>query len=276
MRPRVVSLVCCVLVAALGVAGSARADHDATHRATDDTAYTLEGGRLRVGLWKLQYGVFDFATIGTYTLPWAILAATVHGKLRVLAEDPVTLAVQVGFAYFDSARLRGLDRQAGSAIVTALPIEAYASFRVGEQLTLTSGAAYTEVGIDGTVASTAFDGAARGASDNFQLLAAGEVRLTRVFALVVVGRWLLLQRVYGRGQAVLHPDAFTTVVVNGGGAASEFSVRDAFSVVPSVHMSWGGFNLRAGVGYGNFNVPLVNFVLPDRTLIPELDLFFVF
>ena len=28
------------------------------------------------------------------------------------------------------------------------------------------------------------------------------------------------------------------------------------------------------VGYGNYNVPLVNFVVPERTLIPEADLYF--
>lgn len=265
-----------VLTAALCAAPRARADHDATHRATDDTAYTLEGGRLRIGLWKAQYGVFDFATVGTYTLPWAVLAATVHGKVRLIYEDPIAVALQVGFAYFDSARLRGLDRAAGSAVVTALPIEAYVSYRAGETLTLSGGAAYTEVGVDGTFASYAFDGAGRGATDNVQLIAAGELRLSRLLAFVVVGRWLLLQRARGTGQAVLYPDSFTTVVVNGGGSGSEFKLREAFSVVPSVHLSWGSFNLRAGVGYGNFNVPLVNFVMPERTLIPELDLFFVF
>jgi hypothetical protein len=263
------------VAALVSLAPRAQADHDEISRATDDTAYTLEGGRLRVGLWKVQYGVFDFATVGTYTLPWVVLAATAHAKLRLISEDPITAAVQVGFAYFDSARLRALDASAGRAIVTALPLEAYVSYRVDETFTLGAGAGYTEVGVDGALWSDAFAGAGEGASDNLQLIASAEVRLSRVFALVVIGRWLLLQRVFGRAKGTLHPDAFTTVVVNGDAAASEFSVRDAYSVVPSVHMSWGWFNLRVGVGYGNFNVPLVNFVLPDRTLIPELDLFFV-
>lgn len=267
--------VAAALSIAAGAAG-ARADHDATSHATDETAYTLEGGRLRLGLWKVQYGLFDFATVGTYTLPWAVLAATVHAKLRLLSVDPITVSLQVGFAYFDSARLRWLDQSAGRAIVTALPIEAYASYRFSDTFTLSAGAGYTEVGVDGALSGDALAGAGQGASDNFQLLATGEIRLSRVFALIVVGRWLVLQRVFGQGRGTLHPDAFTTVVVHGDVAASEFSVRDAYSIVPSVHMSWGWFNLRVGVGYGNFNIPLVNFVLPDRTLIPELDLFFVF
>jgi hypothetical protein len=36
------------------------------------------------------------------------------------------------------------------------------------------------------------------------------------------------------------------------------------------------FNLRLGVGYGKYNIPLVNFVVPERTLIPEADLYFLF
>jgi len=262
--------------AILIAASNARADHDATDRATDDSAYTLDGGSLRIGLWKVQYGVLDILTVGTYTVPWVVLAATVHAKLRLFYADPVAVTAQVGFAYFDSARLRTLDESAGRAIVTALPLEAYVSYRFDDPFTLSGGVSYTEVGVDGVLAGNAFDGAAQGASDNVQLMATAELRFSRVLALIVVGRWLVLQRAVGQGQAVLHPDAFTTVVVNGDVAANEFAVRDAYSIVPSLHLSWGWFNLRAGVGYGNFNVPLLNFVLPDRTLIPELDLFFVF
>jgi hypothetical protein len=82
--------------------------------------------------------------------------------------------------------------------------------------------------------------------------------------------------VLGRTDATLRPDAFTRVEVHGDVAASEFHVGDAFSIVPSLHISWGVFNLRLGLGYGNYNVPLVNFVLPTRTPIPDFDLFFVF
>lgn len=263
---------CCVLVAA----ASAHAYyHDERQSATDDTAYTLSGGRLRVGLFKLQYGLFDFATVGTHTLPWAVLAATAHAKLRLLHADPITLAVQAGFAYFDSSRLRALDASAGSAIVTAVPIEGLLSHRFGGAFTLSGSVVYTEVAVRGALFLDAFDGAAAGAADNLQLTTSAELRLSRVFALVVVGRWLMLQRVAGRASVTYRPDAFTTVAVHGDAVASAFGVRDAFSIVPSLHVSWGVFNLRVGVGYGNFNVPLVNFVLPERTPIPELDLFFV-
>jgi len=256
-------------------AGTARAYHTERERATDDTAYTMDGGSLRAGLFKLQYSPLDFATVGTYTLPWALLAATVHAKLRLLPSDPVALALQAGFAYFDSSRLSWLDEQAGNAVVTALPLEAFVSHRMTD-LSLSGSVVYTEVDVDGALAMDAFDGAVEGATDNLQLTATGEIRLSRVIALLVHVRWLVLQRVLAQANARVYPDDFTTVAVHSDVTGGEFVVRDGFSIVPGIHLSWGEVNLRAGLGYGNYNLPLVNFVLPERTLIPDFDLFFVF
>lgn len=245
-------------------------------RVIDQTGYTLEGGRLRLGLFKFQVGLFDFLTVGTYTLPWAVLAATIHAKLRLVEAGPFALSVQAGFAYFDSRRLRWLNDEIGSAVVTVLPIEAQLSYRPVDALSLSFGASYTEVAVDGELSIETYNGAGRGAADNLQLTGNTELRLNSVFALVVELRWLMLQRVAANANATLRPDAFTVVVVHGGAAARDFEVRDAFSVVPSLLMTLGVFNLRLGVGYGNFNVPLVNFVVPERTLIPEADLYFLF
>ena len=269
------TLSACALLLLAAFATPARAYHTSRERATDGTAYTMEGGSLRAGLFKLQYGPVDFAMIGTYTLPWALLAATVHGKVRVLQIDPVAVALQAGFAYFDSSRLAWLDDEAGDARVTVLPLEAFVSYRMTD-ITLSGGVAYTEVAVDGALALDAFDGAIRGATDNLQLTATGELRLSRVIALLLNLRWLLLQRVLGKADATVYPDDFTTVAVHSGVTGERFETSAGFSIVPAVHFSWGTFNLRAGLGWGNYNVPLVNFVLPQRTLIPDFDLFFVF
>lgn len=245
-------------------------------RVIDQTAYTLEGGRFRLGLFKFQVGIFDFLTVGTYTLPWAVLAATVHAKLRVVEAGSITLAVQAGFAYFDSRRLQWLNDEVGSAVVTVLPLEAQLSYRPVDDLSLSFGAAYTEVAVDGVLSIDAFNGAGRGAADNLQLTGNAELRLNSVLALVVELRWLMLQRVAANANATLRPDAFTVVVVHGGASARDFEVRDAFSIAPSLLITLGVFNIRLGVGYGNYNIPLVNFVLPEPTLIPEADLYFLF
>lgn len=245
-------------------------------RVIDQTGYTLEGGAVRLGLFKFQLGLFDFLTVGTYTLPWAVLAATIHAKLRLVEAGPFALSVQAGFAYFDSRRLQWLNDEVGNAVVTVLPLEAALSYRPTDPLSLSFGAAYTEVAVDGELSIDAFNGAGRGAADNFQLTGNAELRLSSVLALVIELRWLMLQRVAANADATLRPDAFTVVVVHGGGAARDFEVRDAFSVVPSLLITLGVFNLRLGVGYGNYNIPLVNFVVPQRTLIPEADLYFLF
>jgi hypothetical protein len=245
-------------------------------RVIDQTGYTLEGGAVRLGVFKLQLGLFDFLTVGTYTLPWAVLAATLHAKLRLVAAGPFALSLQAGFAYFDSRRLQWLNDQVGSAVVTVLPIEAALSYRPMDALSLSFGAAYTEVAVDGELSIDAFNGAGRGAADKIQLTGNPEVRLGSVLALVVELRWLMLQRVAANANATLRPDAFTVVVVHGGASARDFEIRDAFSVVPSLLITLGVFNLRLGVGYGNYNIPLVNFVVPQRTLIPEADLYFLF
>jgi hypothetical protein len=244
-------------------------------RLTDNTAYTLDGGSLRLGLFRIEYGIFDFLSVGTYTLPWGLLAPTVLGKLRLWHAEPITLAVQTGFAYFDSSRLALFDRSPGDAVVTVFPLEALASFRFGPGFTLSGSAAYTEVAVDGVLTADVFDGAASGVADNFQITLTAEFRMSRAVALIVHGRWLMLQRVAGNAAATLHPDDFTTVVVNSSLESSSFRVRDMFSIVPSLLFTVGVFNLRLGVGYGNYNVPLVNFVLPQRMLIPEFDLYFV-
>jgi hypothetical protein len=259
----------------LAVPNPARAYHTEEERATDDTAYTMDGGSVRAGLFKMQYSPLDFATLGTYTLPWALLAATVHGKLRVLPQDPIALSLQVGFVYFDSSRLAWLDEEAGDAKVTVLPIEAFVSHRMTD-FTLSGSVAYTEVSVDGAIGLDAFDGAIAGATDNLQLTATGEVRLSRVVALLVHLRWLVLQRVLASADATVYPDDFTTVAVHSDVPSDQLEVGDGYSIVPAVHLSWGTINLRAGLGYGNYNVPLANFVLPRRTLIPDFDLFFVF
>lgn len=245
-------------------------------RVIDQTGYTLEGGRVRLGVFKLQVGLFDFLTVGTYTLPWAVLAATIHAKLRLLEVGPFAVSVQAGFAYFDSRRLQWLNDQIGDAVVTVLPLEAQLSYRPVDALSLSFGAAYTEVAVDGELSIDAFNGAGRGAADNFQLTGNAELRMSSLFALIVELRWLMLQRVAANASATLRPDAFTVVVVHSGASARDFVVRDSFSVVPSVLITLGVFNLRLGVGYGNFNIPLVNFVVPERTLIPEADLYFLF
>ena len=50
-------------------------------------------------------------------------------------------------------------------------------------------------------------------------------------------------------------------------------VSGAYSIVPALHFGWETLNLRLGLGYGNWSIPGLNFVVPARTVIPEFDFY---
>ncbi|HMR10654.1 MAG TPA: hypothetical protein PKA88_32980 [Polyangiaceae bacterium] len=260
----------------LGAAGTASAYHSEEERITDDTAYTLGAKRLRLGLLKFQYGVWDPLTAGSYTAPWVVRMANLHLKWRYYFEDPWSLALQVGAYRLDVSKLEVFEDVPGDAIISVGTFEPSVSYRFNSRFTLSASVPYTEVRANGTVNIDAFEGALTGAVDNLQFATTFEWRLTRVTALVLHARYLIFQRVFGDGSITLHPDEFTTVRIDADAESEALDFNGAWSVVPAVAFSWKSFNLRAGVGYGNWSISPINFVLPRKTLVPEFDLFWVF
>jgi hypothetical protein len=257
-------------------AGHAFGYHSDAERLTDDTAYTLSGKRLRLGVFKLQYGIWDPLTVGTYTLPWVVRTANLHVKWRYYFDDPWALALQVGGYRLDVSKLELFEDEPGDAVITVGTFEPSVSYRFGSRFSLSASVPYTEVRAKGTLNTKAFEGGLSGAVDNLQVTSTLEWRVSRVTALVVHARYLVFQRVFADGRAVLRPDDYTTVVIEADAESDALNFTDAWSVVPAAAFSWGTFNLRVGVGYGNWNIAPVNFVLPKKTLIPELDVFWAF
>src|SRR6185503_5393670 len=70
-------------------------------------------------------------------------------------------------------------------------------------------------------------------------------------------------------------DARTTVTVMAHGDANLEEVHGA-SATLGLHWARKRFRLRAGVGYGNYSVPVLNFVVPVAIPFPELDVYWVF
>jgi hypothetical protein len=104
-----------------------------------------------------------------------------------------------------------------------------------------------------------------------------EFRASRSLALVLTGRYQVFQVIDGNTTFTTRPDDYTSVeVVAAARDDSTVNFRNAFSIVPALAWSWNTFNLRAGIGYGNFNVPGVNFMIERRTPIPQFDLFWTF
>lgn len=249
--------------------------HTDEQRITDETAYTLPEGHVRLGLWKVQWTPWSPLLIGTHTFPWAVLAPNAHLKLKPLHVDPVALAVQAGYLRLDTSRLRFIDETAAAAIVTSVPIELVGSLRFGRAFTLSAGAVYTNVRVDGELEQYAFHGAGRAAVDNLQALLTAELRFTRVTALVVHGRYLVYQGAHGEFDIRSQPDAYTTIEAETS-ADVEVGPNHGYFVAASLVFSFEHFNLKVGAGYGNVNIPSVNFMLDRRLLQPVLDLYWIF
>jgi len=155
-----------------------------------------------------------------------------------------------------------LDKETGDAVLTIVPFDLVGSWRIDEDWTLSPGIVYTVVTLKGSYDPAQLQGAA--AVSNLQLVASLERRLTRVTAVVLHGRYLAFQNAGGRVASTLHPDRFTTVELQGIASTDALDFPGAFSIVPSVVFSWKVFNLRLGLGYGNYSVPAVNLVLRRR------------
>lgn len=243
---------------------------------TDHTAFTLPQKSFRLGLWSAEYSIFDSLTVGTYWPAWIFRVANLHAKWRFIKPDPWAFAVYADFFRLDTKNLKKLDQTAGNAVITVATFEPRASWRFAKDFDLSASVSWTEVGLKGTLNKDDFDGAGSGAVDNMQLTATVDWRLTRVTTLALHARYLVFQRVGANADATLHPDDFTTVEVHGAATSDVLDTPNAFSVLPAVALSWKHLNLRAGVGYGNWNVPGVNFVVDHKTVIGELDAYWVF
>lgn len=257
------------------MAAPALAYHTPTERVTDDSAYTLNRRELRIGLWKIEYGLLDSLTLGTYPLIWLFKVANLSAKYEYVLNDRWSFGTRLSLARLD---LQRLNEDSPPAALYTIPFELWASRRFGDRLSLSAGAIFSKVGVSGATEGEAqhdVDNSLEGAAavTNLQLATTFEWRITRVTALQLHGRWLAYQDATASSTITLHPDEYTTVEVVAAAETDAVDVANAFSVLPSFIFSWNTFRLRLGLGYGNFNVPVINFVIPTRTLIPDFDLY---
>lgn len=262
------------LGAALLCPGRADAFHTPRRHITDGTAYTLRGNQVRVGLWKAQYGVGDSVMIGTYVLPWVILAPNAHIKWRFWQNEQLAFSFGVGFLYEDTETPSWVADEFGPAQILSVPLQVAGSWRFDDRFTLSLSPIWTLVRVEGTLDTDDLEGAGRGASDNFQTVTNLEWRLSRVTAFSAQWRFVILQREALSGGATSTPDEFTVVDASAAGD-DDYEFSGAYSVTLSAIFSWRIFNLRLGVGYGNYNIAPVNFVVPEKKVFPELDVYWI-
>jgi hypothetical protein len=276
------------LIAALALIASltagatpARADHTADERLTDEMPYILRPGEVRAGLWKLEVGlwgneVLDRLQLGTYTWPWLVWATgapfgNAYLKGEVWQRGPWSATAGAGLLYVDL----GFDDQ--DASFTIVPIEAHVGYRVGDRITLAGGAIYTAVTLSGQFESEGSD-FFRGAAgvSNVQIPLTVEWRWSERTALVSQARFVAYQDTAADGFARFQLDERTTVDVVATGESDVLDPARALALSTDFAWSWRTFNLRAGVTYGNYNVPVVNFVVPTKIWFPNFDLYWRF
>ncbi|MBH24256.1 MAG: hypothetical protein CMH57_07365 [Myxococcales bacterium] len=257
-----------MVLCSVWVATPAAAEHTADEQITDSTAYTLRDGEARVGLWKVEYGLLDRLDLGTYTWPWLAKIASLSGKYEWYRSESWSVANKLSVLRLD---LQDWSEESEPAVFQVVPVEMGVSYRFNESWTLSVEGIYTNVSAEGSYNEDDLNGAA--AVTNFQWTSTVEWRWTETLAVLLHLRSLAFQGTSGSGSSVTMPDAYTTVEVYGEAQSDVLDVEGASSATLILHWAWSTFNLRVGLGYGNWSLPGVNFVLPEKTYIPEFDLF---
>ena len=243
---------------------------------TDFTAYTRPRGRAAVGPLKLELGIIDEVTLGTYVPPWfafAVLgtpAPNLYLKARSWWSGPLTLAVRGGFLYLDGSGIAELADADASGSATVLTSEVDASLRLNSRIRVSLGFDYSHlvaVG-SGTDVATSIEGASVADTGMARLFA--QWQLTRVFGLTFLSRYVLFQSPFSADVSSASPG----VAISGDLSAARSSSAARYAIVPGVSFDWTNWEFYLGVGYGTFQIPAVG--LPTTRALPIVDLALAF
>jgi hypothetical protein len=261
-------------VAVLCLGGSALADQLENPR-TDYTAYTRPKGRSAVGPLKLELGIIDEVEVGTYPLPWfafPILKTPIPNgylKLKSFWGGPFTLALGGGVTYIDAKAIAKLADNDASASAFSTVAELDASYRFDERFSLSLGFDYAHISAVGNKKdeATSLEGAST--AHTYSTRVFGEWRLTRVFALTLLLRYLIYQSpVSADSTTNSGPITVTTDL------SAESAQQRRFTIVPGVSFVFDRWELSTGVGYGVFYLPVLG--LATTKAWPVVDFAFAY
>lgn len=263
-------------VASTLLSNVALADHTERDRQTDVSAFTLRGRQARLGLFKLEYGIFDRWMVGTYTLPWVLMPivqgtiVNLHTKLALLSYERFQLSGRLAVFYADIDDIQTSSVEDGAFFGSIIPITAQASWLVGDDWTVSGELTWVQTVLHGDVESTQ-DASAGGVvgQSNFQLAATAEYRLGPHVAVNLVTRFApYIQPLTIASDGEINGD--TSVEIQ---AEVDGDNQFGFLVQPGLTFSWGIWNLRAGLGFGNIFIPGPALVTGIRTLVPDFDFY---
>ncbi|HEX7663423.1 MAG TPA: hypothetical protein VF407_02890 [Polyangiaceae bacterium] len=268
-----------VVAGVLFGASSASAEPKIVGDRLNNTAYTLRGGEVSLGVMSEEVGVLNEITVGTYLAPWfafPFLKApipTAFVKVRDWFFGPVTLSVRGAIVAFNadalSSELTG-HRPASSGL-TVFPIDVTTSVRFSDRFTQSLGLNYTLVsaGLDAP-STTSIAGAADATTTS--LTALSELRLTKVFALTLLARVLVWRGALHVKSDVTEPNLALHADIGTHGGLH----KGLFCIVPGVSFHWKHVGLELGVGYGVNWIPFVELPIDSYTVVPQGDFFFRF
>ena len=266
------------------------ADHTEDERITDDTAFTLRGGELRAGLWKVEYGVMPTVDIYTYLVPWVFKAGNAGLKWEYEWASDASIALRFHVLKFAPSSLTQKEEEGEQAAPEAeeptakfwiLPVELLYSQSLDPKVTVSGGWRYNR-GILAGEGESGNDSDVQGAAavTTGQFTGTLQYNVNNIFALLLHARYLAYQELRVGGNFIqtqhIEPDITLEIAAAANTESDAVDVQNAYSIIPSAHISWGGFNLRFGIGYGNWSVPVINLVLPEKTPIVDLDLYWRF
>jgi hypothetical protein len=258
----------------LAFGGSAHAWVEGPHGVPDYSAHTMADGEIRLSLFRSGYAFTDWLQVETLPLLWAVRVTNFDFKASYPVSDTWTLSANLGLLAWNLANMPGASKDAADVRLNGLPVQARSTWVLGDW-GLTAGLAYTGIKVSGDADADAADLDATAAISTSQLTGAAEWRTSRSFALVLEGRLMIWEDL--RADAVTTTDIDDdTVLVLHGDTQVDLQQPVRGNATLSAMWSYETFNLRLGLGYGHYSLPVFSTFLTQATVVPEFAMYWRF
>ena len=250
----------------------------------DYLAETLDQWDVRLSPTRLDVGVWENVSVGSYYPLWLLKAREIHVRWTFYETEKWAVATQLGFLRFRPKDLNeSFDTQSTFRIV---PFELLGTYTYRPDLRFSVGVAYAEASVDsgpiqvetdttttdenGEESDAVADVEGTLGISTGRLELAAEWRMSDFVAFSAEAQVLLVQKGGGSGTQSFKVDERTTVEVQEKGNA-DLNTKAQGNLGGAVTWAWDTFHLKAGLYYGHYALPLVGAFLPSPILMPELD-----
>jgi len=258
-------------------------DAHAGHSADPDVDYlaeTLDQWDFRLSLTRVDVGVYENVSVGSYYWLPLIKVPEVHARWTFFQDARWAVAAQLGYMRVEP---KDFDKAAESdAKLQIVPFELLATYTVRDDLRASLGFAYTESAVSsGQLAKSSKASGGDGVVDSAEaslgastgrLDAAFEWRLGDVLALSAEAQALLFQNAGGAATETIQVDPRTQIVLHQKGSA-DLNTGARGNLGFGATWAWEHFHAKLGVYRGAIVVPILGtFLRNPWPLLPEVDL----